>query len=204
MSAENSPALDPKLVDRVKGILLRPKLEWPVIAAESTTVKALFMRYAMVLAAIPAVSTLINDLVIARNGALAGLLAAALTYVLSLLSAYIVGIVIDALAPSFGSEKNMLQSMKLSVYAMTPGWIAGILNIIGLDALGALIGLYGFYLLYLGFGPLKNTPADKTVVYTIVTVLVAIVLNVVIFSLIAAVIASFAIVGVGAAAFALS
>lgn len=204
MSFENPSAVDAKLVERVKGILLNPKLEWPVIAAEAATVKGLFTRYAMILAAIPAVSTLINDLVFDHNGVVVALLAGVLTYVLSLLAVYIVGIVIDALAPSFGSEKNMVQSMKLSVYAMTPAWVAGILNIIGLDWLGSLIGLYGFYLMYLGFGPLKKTPADKTLVYTIVSVLIAIVLNALIFALIGAVIASFAIVGVGAAAFALS
>lgn len=203
MSTENAPALDPKLVDRVKGLLVRPKLEWPVIAAEAATVKSLFTRYAMVLAAIPALASLAHD-ALGRPGPVAGLLGAAVGYVLSLLMVYVLGIVIDGLAQNFGSEKNMVQSMKLAVYSMTPAWIAGILNIVGLDALAALIGLYGIYLMYLGLGPLKNTPADKQILYTIVVVLVAIVLNAVVWGLIGAVIASFVIVGAGAAAFALS
>lgn len=204
MTTENPPALDPNLVDRVKGLLLRPKLEWPVIAAETTTVKALFTRYAMVLAAIPALSTLAHELGFEREGVLPSLLAAALGYAMSLLSVYVIGIVIDGLAQNFGSEKNIVQSMKLAVYSMTPAWVAGILNLIGLDGLAWLIGLYGFYLLYLGLAPLKLTPADKMVAYTIVVVLVGIVLNVVIWGLIGAVIASFVIVGAGATAFALS
>ena len=203
MTTENTPALDPKLVDRVTGLLRAPKLEWPIIAAEQTTVKALFTRYAMVLAAIPAVSTLVNDLVFSGRGAVGALIAAIVAYGLALLSTYVVGIVIDGLAQNFGSEKNVIQSMKLAVYSMTPAWVAGILNVIGLDWLAELLGLYGIYLLYLGLVPLKKTPADKQVFYTVVVVLVAVLLNVVIFSLIGAVLAAFAIVGYGATVFAL-
>ena len=204
MTAENTPAFDPKLVDRVQGLLRAPKLEWPIIAAEQTTVKALFTRYAMVLAAIPVLSTLANDLVFSHRGPVSALMAAIVGYALALLGTYVIGIVIDGLAQNFGSEKNIVQSMKLAVYAMTPAWLAGILNVIGLDWLAWLIGLYGFYLFYLGLAPLKLTPADKMVVYTIVVVLVGIVLNAVIWGLIGAVIASFMIVGAGATAFALS
>lgn len=203
MTAENTPALDPNLVDRVKGILRAPKLEWPIVAAEQTTVKALFSRYAMVLAAIPALSSLANDLLFGDRGVGSALLAAIVGYGFALLATYVVGIVIDGLAQNFGSEKNIVQSMKLAVYSMTPAWIAGVLNIIGLDWLAGLLGLYGIYLLYLGLAPLKKTPADKQVPYTVVLVLVAMLLNIVIFSLIGAVLAAFAIVGFGAATFAM-
>ena len=42
-----------KLIARVKGILLTPKTEWPVIAGESTTVADLYKGYIVWLAAIP-------------------------------------------------------------------------------------------------------------------------------------------------------
>lgn len=204
MSLENPSAIDPKLVDRVKGILTKPKFEWPIIAAETTTVNALFTRYAMILAAIPAVSSLIHNLFFNGQGTVGALAGALLAYGLSLLSVYVVGIVIDGLAQSFGSERNIVQSMKVSVYAMTPYWVAGILNIIGLGWLAGLFALYSIYLIYLALGPVKQTPADKAVLFTVVIMLVGILLNAVIFSLIGAVVAAFAIVGVGAAAFALS
>lgn len=203
MTVENPSAIDPKLVDRVKGILLRPKLEWPIIAAEQTTVKGLFQRYAMVLAAIPALASLIHNL-LDGDGPVSVLLGAVMTYAMSLLAVYVVGIVIDGIAQNFASEKNTVQSMKLAVYAMTPAWVGGVFNLIGWDWLGGLIGLYGIYLLYLGLAPLKRTPNDKAVLYTVVIVLVALLLNIVILGLIGAVIASFAIVGAGAAFFALS
>jgi hypothetical protein len=46
------------LVERIKGILLQPKLEWPVIECEPGNAGYLFSNYvAIVAAAIPAVCT---------------------------------------------------------------------------------------------------------------------------------------------------
>jgi len=42
-----------KLIARIKGILLTPKTEWPVIAGETTTVADLYKGYIVWLAAIP-------------------------------------------------------------------------------------------------------------------------------------------------------
>ena len=44
-----------KLIARVQALLLSPKTEWPVIAAEPETVANLYKNYIMILAAIPAV-----------------------------------------------------------------------------------------------------------------------------------------------------
>lgn len=178
MTFENSSALDPKLVDRAKAIVLQPKLEWPVIAAEAATVKGLFTRYAMILAAIGPVCGLVGAAIFNMGGIVGVLVASAVTYVLSLIAVYLLGIIIDGLASSFGAEQNMLQSMKLAVYAMTPYWLAGVFNLIpSLAFLGFFAALYGFYLLYLGVGPVKKAPEDKAVLYTIVAILVSFVLN---------------------------
>jgi hypothetical protein len=205
MTVENPPVVDPSLVSRVKYILSRPKFEWPVIDAESATVKGLFTRYAMVLAAIPAVATLVGQVVFWHRGPVGPLLGAVVSYLLSLLSVYIIGMIIDALAPTFGGTKNPVKAMQVAVYAMTPAWVAGVLNIVPtLGWLAGLLGLYGFYLLYLGLPVLMKTTADKSLGYTIVVVVVAVILSAIVWSLVAAVIASFVIVGAGAAAFALS
>lgn len=133
------------------------------------------------------------------------MLAGALSYVLSLVSVYILGMIIDALAPTFGGTKNPVKAMQVAVYSMTPMWVAGVLNIIPtLGWLAGLIGLYGFYLMYLGLPVLMKTTAEKALGYTIVVVVAAIILWAIVWSLVAAVIASFVIVGVGATAFALS
>lgn len=205
MTLENPPAIDPSLVSRVKYILTRPKFEWPVIDAESATIKGLFTRYAMVLAAIPAVATLVGQIAFWHRGPIGPLMGAVMGYALSLVSVYVLGLIIDALAPTFGGTRNPVKAMQVAVYSMTPAWVAGVLNIVPtLSWLAGLLGLYGFYLLFLGLPVLMKTTADKALGYTIVVVVAAIILWVIVAALVGAVIASFAIVGLGAAAFALS
>jgi hypothetical protein len=93
----------------------------------------------------------------------------------------VLGFIIDALAPTFGASKNFPQALKVAVYSYTPGWVAGILAILPLLGLLAIIGaLYGIYLLYLGLPRLMKNPEDKTVPYTVVTIVGAIVVWVVI------------------------
>ena len=55
-----------KLIARVKGILLTPKTEWPLIAGEPATVGDLYKGYIVWLAAIP---PLVGFLVTARFSA---------------------------------------------------------------------------------------------------------------------------------------
>jgi len=87
-------------------------------------------------------------------------------YAMSLGLVWVLALIIDGLAPKFGSEKNFIQSLKLVAYAMTPGWIAGILNILpSLVMLAGLASLYGLYLLYIGLAPMKNPPAEKQASY---------------------------------------
>jgi hypothetical protein len=48
------------LVDRVKNILFSPAVEWEKIKGETYTLSDLFLNYAMILAAIPAIAALIG------------------------------------------------------------------------------------------------------------------------------------------------
>src|SRR5664279_232359 len=98
------------LVDRVKGILLSPKEEWPKISAESATTQSLYTGYIMILAAIGPVAMLIGSRVYGITGAI-------VSYILSLIMLYVVTFIVDALAPTFGGEKNMIQSLKLVAYS---------------------------------------------------------------------------------------
>src|SRR3546814_386237 len=93
-----------------------------------------------------------------------------MSYVLTLAAIYIVALVIDALAPTFGGQKNPIQALKVAVYSGTAGWVAGIASLLPtLAILGGLVGgLYSLYLLYLGLPRLMKAPEDKAVVYTVV------------------------------------
>jgi hypothetical protein len=111
---------------------------------------------------------------------LAGLIAAIVSYLLTFVVVYVVALLIDALAPSFGAQKNFSNALKLSVYSHTPAWLAGIFLIVpGLGFL-RILGLYGLYLLWLGLPPLMRAPRDKAILYAAAVVVCAVLIALVI------------------------
>ena len=178
------------IVQRVQSILLKPKEEWAKIKSEPTTVAAIFTSYVMILAAIPAGFQFLGNLLVGRRLPLVGVFRwpigralgyAVVSYVLALAAVYVFALIINELAPTFSSTKNMTSALKLSVYSMTPGWLAGVLYIVpGLWALSVVASLYGIYLLYLGFDtPMMETPKDKIPGYMALSIVVVIVIYVV-------------------------
>jgi len=80
-----------------------------------------------------------------------GLVVALFTFCMAIVGVFVLGFIINALAPTFGGEQNSTQAMKLAVYSYTPAWIAGALQILPLLGIFAIFAaLYGLYLLYLG------------------------------------------------------
>jgi hypothetical protein len=99
-----------------------------------------------------------------------------LTYALSFVGVYVIAWVVDMLGPTFGGRRDSLSALKVTVYSFTPGWLAGLFNFVPILSVLTIAGaLYGLYLLYLGLPVLMRSPAEKSMGYTIVTVLVAIV-----------------------------
>ena len=176
------------LVDRAKNIIITPKTEWEAIDAETHTVQGLYTGYVMILAAIPAVATFIGMSLVGigflgatyRVPIAAGIAQMILQYVLSLGTVYVLALVIDALAPNFGAQKNFMQAFKVAAFAPTAGWLAGIFNIIPVLGILGIVGLYSLYLLYLGLPRLMKAPEDKAIPYTVVVIIVLIVLVVVV------------------------
>ena len=175
------------LIERAKNIVLTPKTEWPVIAVEPKTPAEIYLGYVAPLVAIGVIASFLGSTLIGvsvpflgtlRTGIAAALVTAILTFAFTFLNVFLVALIIDLLAPTFGGQKGSLNALKVTAYAFTPGWVAGVLNIIPmLGILAALVGLYGLYLLYLGLPVLMRTTEDKAIGYTIVVVLCAIVLN---------------------------
>jgi hypothetical protein len=98
---------------------------------------------------------------------------------------YLISMIINALAPTFGAQQDSAQAFKVAAYSFTPAWVAGAFQIIpGLGALLGLIGgLYALYVLYLGLPRLMKGPEDKALGYTAVVVVCTIVIWVVIASI---------------------
>ena len=173
------------LVERAKAILLAPRKEWPVIEAESATVASLYTGYIIPLAAIPALAGFIRLSVFGisipgtnlRVPVSSGISGALTRYVATLVGVFVLAVIIDALAPTFGGSRSQIQALKLAAYSSTASWVAGIFLLIpGLGIVMMVGGLYSLYLLFMGLPVLMKSPEDKSLAYTIVAIVCGIVL----------------------------
>lgn len=178
------------LVERVKGILLQPKSEWQVIEREPGNAGYLFPNYVAIVAAIPPVCAFIGLSIVGygpfRLGIVSGILHAVVVYVLSLISVFVVAYVIDFLAGTFGARKNLDNAMKISAYAPTAAWVAGVFKIIPVLAFLGILGLYSLYLLYTGIVALMKPAADKALIYSIAVIVCVVVIWTILFAIPAA------------------
>lgn len=168
------------LIERVKNILITPKTEWDVINGETATPQSLLMGYVLPMSLVAAVGPVLSGLMFAGVlGIKFFIMTAVVAFITNVVGYYLAVIIIDLLAPSFGSEKNMGKSAQLVAYSGTPSYVAGLLSFI--PVIGALLKFaawaYGIYLMYLGIGPLKKTPEDKKIVYMLVAFIIMIAIN---------------------------
>lgn len=165
------------LVDRAKNILVTPKTEWEVIAAETKPPKDLIVPYVLPLAGAAAVAGFIDAVLIGtsvpflgtvRMSMVSGLVHAIVQLIMGVVGVFIMGFIIDAVGPSFGAQKNMDQATKVAIYACTAAWVGGVLIIIpGLGPVLVLLGvIYALYLLYLGLPRVMKSAEGKTLGYT--------------------------------------
>lgn len=178
------------LVDRAKNICITPKSEWPVIAAEQSSTSGLMTGYVAPLAILAPVAAFIGGSLIGhtlpfigtyRTPIVTGAALAIFTYLMSFVGIFVLSLIINALATSFGGEKNSQQALKVAVYSFTPAWIAGVLQVLPMLAILAILGgLYGLYLLYLGLPRLMKCPENKSIGYTVVVLICAIVIWIII------------------------
>ncbi|MGC1467734.1 MAG: Yip1 family protein [Pseudolabrys sp.] len=176
------------LVDRVKSIILSPNSEWPVIDREPENARDVFVNYVAILAAIPAVCGFIGTVFIGISvmGAtyhapfMSGLISAIVSYVLAFVGVYVMALIVDALAPTFSGVKNMNSAVKLVAYSATASWLAGVFALIPTLSFLGLLGLYSLYLLYAGLPVMMKSPREKSLVYTITVIVIAIVIALII------------------------
>lgn len=175
------------LIERIKNIIITPKTEWEKISGEEQSLSSVLTSYVVPLALAGAVCAFIGYGFIGidygffrMKGMDWGLKMAIIQIISAVIGVVVTAFVVDALAPSFGSEKNLNKSAQLVAYGYTPAFIGALFTILPVIAiLGSLFGLYGIYLMYLGLGPIKKTPEDKKVVYLVITIVVLIVVYIV-------------------------
>lgn len=183
-----------KIAQRAKEVLLKPRDTFAVIKTETVTSRDLILNYLAPLAVIPAVASIIGMSAVGIRISVMGTFriplinsfsSAVLQYILTLIGIYILGIIINALAPSFSGKKNEIQALKIAVYSATPSLVVGILYI--LPVLGILVvvaGLYGFYLLYLAIPIMMECPPEKALGYTVVVIIINLVISLIIGALV--------------------
>lgn len=189
-SSAGARASAPGLLARIKNIVLTPKTEWSVIAPEPTPAAQLFAGYVAPLAVLAAVIGFVRMSVLGVNTALggsfrmpigAGLTYTVVTLVSALIGVFIVGLIINGLAPTFSGQRDQRQALQVSAYSLTPAMLSSVLALSPVlpTLLQFLAGCYGIYLLYLGLPVLMQAPKDKAFGYTasvvICTVLVGVV-----------------------------
>ena len=183
-----TPATKTNLIDRAKNMIVQPAREWDIISMETPNPNQIITGYVLPLAGAAALAAFIGYAFVGFNMFGARIMGIdwgayqALTILIgAFVSVYLTSFIIDALAPSFQSEKNFNRSLQLVAYSLTPAWIGGLLALIpAISFFGSLFGLYSLYLLYIGLPKLKKTPADKQTGYFIVSLIVCIVVYMVV------------------------
>jgi hypothetical protein len=181
------------IITRAKGILLTPREAWPAIAAEPDTVQGIYRRYVLFVAALPVIGGFLKTSLLGydvlgvtvRLGVWAGLGDALLQYAMNLVVVYVVARIVDALAPTFGGERNLAGSVKAVAYAWTAAWVGGALVL--LPWLGWLFSLagagYSIYLLRLGLPHTQKCPDSRASRYAGTVALLAVLLSLLLGSL---------------------
>src|SRR4051812_20850574 len=184
--------MGPGLVARVQRLLMSPASEWSVIDAEPANVPAIYQGYVGPLVIVSAIAGMIGAYLLVGaffRPAIGGLLVSTLiSIVLTMVGIYVFAIIIDALAPTFGAQKNMGQAFKVAAYSPTASWVGGIFMIIPvLGWIIALVGaVYSIYLLFVGLPKLMKPNPGQGVPYTVVAIVAMIILYVIIIYITAA------------------
>lgn len=178
------------LIERVKNIVLSPRSEWPVIAPEPTSILQLYTGYVMPLAALAAVISFIHISVIGMHVPFAGIERMPIGYGLSLairsfafglVGLFLVGLIIDALAPTFAGSRDRRQALKVAAYSFTPAWLSSIVALSPIlpTLLQWAVLFYGIYVLYLGLPVLMRSPQERALGYTATVVVCTLLLGIV-------------------------
>lgn len=172
------------LKTRAINMCTKPAAEWQVVAAESQTVAGLIQGYAAPLSAIGVIASFLALSVFSSliGGSIVMLfMRLVVGWLLGLVGLYLCAIVVEKLAPSFQSSGDIVQALKMVVFASTPMWLAGVFNIVPLLSIPIILiaALYSIYVFYLGLTPVMKTPTAQVVPYMAVSAIVMIVISVV-------------------------
>lgn len=182
------PPGDGTMVGRIKRLLTSPGTEWDRIDAEPMTEQSILTSWVAPLAAIGPLATLIGGQlfgwrilgVVVKPALGSAIAAAVVAWLLAIGGVFILALIIDALAPTFGAAKNRVAALKVAAFSGTAGWLAGVFGIIPSLSFLGILGLYSLYLFWVGLPKLMKVPGDKAIGYVAATIVSAVVLYMVV------------------------
>lgn len=168
------------IVNRAIELLTNPRRAFRVIRDETVPGRSLILRYTLILAAVPTVCSFLGQLSYGLGFGFSFLYSALMLGVY-LGTMFLIGPLVNAMAPSFGTVRNENAAYKLMIYGVTPVWVAGVLTLFpGLSILALLAGFgYSVYLVYQGCRVLMDTPQEKAIAFSLAAIGVLLVATVV-------------------------
>lgn len=166
---------------RAKNFITSPVEEWQVIKEEQASRSGVVRNYVLPFIFLLAITTFLG-IFLFRNYVTISImvLGAVVTSLGAFLSIYISAYIINELAPRFESKKDFTSSFKLATYSYTAVFITHSIASLLLPLFFIVIfGLYSIYILWMGLGPMMETPKESRLIYGIIcsiTILVVYVL----------------------------
>ena len=169
------------LLQRILNITFKPRLEWPVIAAEPPSTARVVVGCVVPLAGLHALVSFVHMAVIGVSVPFAGTvrmpvagsLGAAVTgLVFALIGMLALALIVNVWATFFAGQRNLAQALKVAAYAAVPGWLGSFLVLLPFGTLlGVIASLYALYVLYLGLPIVMRAPTSRAFGYTVAVVL---------------------------------
>jgi hypothetical protein len=155
-------------------IYVHPRAEWERIKKIASFSSGRFLKGVLIFCAISPIAKFVGDLLFGNirrpyYGLSWDVLAdyafhSFISYILSILLAFLAVATVDMAAKLFSSDKNAQSSRILVYYSFIPFWVSGIFYLVPRIGgfLKIVIGLYAFYMLFLGFDSnVLNVPKNK-------------------------------------------
>ncbi len=174
------------MLQRVMNVALRPAEEWPAIASEPMTTAGVYTRYIVPLSAIGPACSFLSSAMWGQRLPFTGLkvdtqistlfMMMIVGYVIGLVAVGITALIVQRLAPTFKSQGEFVDGLKMVTFSYAPYWLASVLTLVPfIGMLSLLVAFYGLYLFYLGLPHVMKTPEDQRLPYLGVVLVVSVV-----------------------------
>ena len=162
------------MLSHVFGLFINPRKEWQAIRDSDCSVSSCYLRYVLLLAAIPPVSGYFGTTMFgwqfgARDAIKlshdSALLIAIAYYLIMLVGVFTMAVMIQWMGQTYGAEQSLARTVMLAAYTATPLFLVGIFELVPILWINFLAGLpalgYTVVLLYTGLPIMMEVSEEK-------------------------------------------